>query len=75
MYWAQSLAEQTEDKALQAKFIPIAQQLSDNESKIVTELSPTHVGHVDIGGYYLPNKELVEQVMRPSACFNAIISA
>ncbi len=75
MYWAQSLAEQTEDKALQAKFIPIAQQLKDNESKIVTELSPTHVGHVDIGGYYLPNKELVEQVMRPSACFNAIISA
>jgi len=75
MYWAQSLAEQSEDKALQAQFISIAQQLSDNESKIVAELSPTHVGHVDIGGYYLPNKELVEKAMRPSACFNAIISA
>lgn len=74
MYWAQSLAEQTSDKALQAKFIPIAQQLSDNESKIVAELSPTHVGSVDLDGYYLPNKELVEKIMRPSDCFNAIIS-
>jgi len=73
MYWAQALAEQTKDKELQAKFIPIAQQLTDNESKIVTELNSVQGQAVDIGGYYCPDKALTEKVMRPSECLNAII--
>jgi isocitrate dehydrogenase len=28
---------------------------------------------VDLGGYYLPNKELVSKVMRASATLNSII--
>jgi len=35
MYWAQALAEQTDDKVLQEKFSPIAKQLTDSENKIV----------------------------------------
>jgi isocitrate dehydrogenase len=73
MYWAQALAEQSQDKELQGKFIPIAQQLTENESKIVTELNSVQGKAVDIGGYYCPDRKLAEKVMRPSESFNRII--
>jgi len=73
MYWAQALAEQTQDKELQAKFTPIAKQLSENEDKIVSELNSVQGSAVNIGGYYWPNKQLTEKVMRPSGCLNNII--
>src|SRR3989442_558101 len=38
LYWAQALAEQTEDKNLQARFAKVAKQLADNEAKIAAEL-------------------------------------
>jgi isocitrate dehydrogenase len=74
MYWAQALAEQNQDSELQTKFTAIAQQLSDNENKIVNELNAVQGKAVDIGAYYQPNSELASQVMRPSACFNAVIN-
>ena len=73
MYWAQALSEQDKDKELQAKFVPIAQQLTDNETEIVEQLNAVQGDAVDIGGYYHPNKELAEKVMRPSQSFNAVI--
>ncbi|NOR80767.1 MAG: NADP-dependent isocitrate dehydrogenase, partial [Methyloprofundus sp.] len=73
MYWAQALAEQSADQGLQAKFMPIVKQLTDNENKIIDELNAAQGKSVDIGGYYHPNKDLVTQVMRPSASLNAII--
>ena len=73
LYWAQALAEQSQDKDLQAKFIPIAQQLTENESKIVDELNSVQGKAVDIGGYYCPDRELAEKVMRPSESFNRIL--
>jgi len=74
LYWAQALAEQTENKVLQKKFTPIAQKLSDNESKIVAELNTVQNSVADLGGYYRPNADKLAGVMRPSPCFNAIIS-
>jgi isocitrate dehydrogenase len=74
LYWAQSLAAQTEDKELQAKFAPIAQELTANEAKIVEELIAVQGKPVDIGGYYHPNRELVSAAMRPSATFNAALA-
>jgi len=74
LYWAQALAEQTEDKALQEKFTPIAQQLSTNETKIISELNAVQNSIADLGGYYLPNATKLKTVMRPSPCFNTIIS-
>lgn len=74
MYWAQALAEQTNDAELKAMFLPIAEQLTNNEEKIVNELNSAQGKAVDIGGYYRPNKELVSQVMRASATLNAIVS-
>ncbi|MCK5191378.1 MAG: NADP-dependent isocitrate dehydrogenase, partial [Methylococcales bacterium] len=73
MYWAQALSEQDKDKELQAKFVPIAQQLTDNENEIVKQLNAVQGDAVDIGGYYLPNRELAAKVMRPSQIFNTVI--
>ncbi len=75
LYWAQELAAQTEDKDLQAHFAPMAKALADNEAKIIDELKAVQGKPVDIGGYYLADKEKVLAVMRPSATFNAIIDA
>jgi isocitrate dehydrogenase len=73
MYWAQELANQTKDASLKAEFTPIAKQLSDNESKIVSEFNDVQGKPVNIGGYYEPNEALINQVMRPSKTFNAIL--
>jgi len=75
MYWAQALAKQTRDEALQAKFTPIAASLAENESKIIAELIAAQGEPVDIGGYYHTDDALTDQAMRPSATLNAIIDS
>jgi isocitrate dehydrogenase len=75
MYWAQALAEQTEDKNLQARFAKVAKQLTDNEAKIVAELLGAQGKPVDMGGYYHPNDEKTTKAMRPSPTLNAIVDA
>ncbi|MDR2154994.1 MAG: NADP-dependent isocitrate dehydrogenase, partial [Burkholderiaceae bacterium] len=75
LYWAQALAEQTEDKELAAKFKPLAEALAKNEQKIVEELTAVQGKPVDIGGYYQPDSAKLEQVMRPSATFNQALGA
>ena len=75
LYWAQELAAQTEDLELQARFAPLAKQLSDNEEAIIAEMAAVQGKPVDIGGYYRSNSELTSQVMRPSATFNAALAA
>ncbi|MBR0800734.1 NADP-dependent isocitrate dehydrogenase [Bradyrhizobium jicamae] len=49
MYWAQELASQSEDPALQALFGPLAETLARNEEKIVAELAAVQANPVDIG--------------------------
>ena len=73
LYWAQALAEQTEDTALQAKFAPLAKTLSDNEQKIIGELNAVQGTSVDIGGYYHADPEKIKAAMRPSNTFNAAL--
>ena len=75
LYWAQALAAQTDNKELQESFTPIAQQLSDNENKIVTELNAVQGSAADVGGYYRMDKTLASKVMRPSETLNAIINS
>jgi isocitrate dehydrogenase len=75
LYWAQELAAQTEDATLQAQFAPLAQQLTDNEQTIVEELRAVQGKPVDIGGYYLPDIAKMTAIMRPSATFNAVLTA
>jgi isocitrate dehydrogenase len=73
LYWAQALAAQSEDKALQALFTPLAKSLTDNEQKIVGELNAVQGKPVDIGGYFKPDMAKMTAVMRPSATFNAAL--
>jgi isocitrate dehydrogenase len=74
-YWAQALAEQTEDTALQARFAPLAKTLADNEATIVAELNAVQGKPLDIGGYYFATPELASNAMRPSKTLNAAIDA
>jgi isocitrate dehydrogenase len=73
LYWANALANQTEDAELQARFSPVAQALNENEATITAELLAAQGTPADIGGYYLLDDEKTYKVMRPSNTFNAII--
>ncbi len=74
LYWAQELAEQTADAEMQAYFVPLAKTLLDNEAKIIDELNSVQGKSVDLGGYFMPDAERIEAVMRPSATFNAALA-
>lgn len=73
LFWAQALAEQTEDAELAAKFTSIAKYLAENEAKIVQELLAVQGKPADIGGYYLPDLSKLDAVMRPSTTFNKVV--
>jgi isocitrate dehydrogenase len=74
LYWAQALAEQSEDAGLKSQFAPIADALSTNEASIISELNSIQGQAVELGGYYQPDSELVAKAMRPSATLNSIIT-
>ena len=75
MYWAQALAEQTDDEELRTAFTAVAQALTKQEAKIVEELNNAQGPSMDIGGYYFPAPELAAKAMRPSETFNTILSS
>ena len=74
LYWAEALAQQTQDLALAQEFAPLAQKLKDNEATIISELTQIQGKPVDLGGYYHPNTAKVTEVMQGSqtlhSCFN-----
>jgi len=73
LYWAQALAAQSKDAALQARFASVARALAEGESTITAELIGAQGKPVDMGGYYQPDPAKVRAAMRPSATFNAVI--
>jgi len=73
LYWAQSLATQSDDAELKAQFIPIAEALTAHETAIANELIAVQGKPVDIGGYYHPDHAKTDTAMRPSATWNAVI--
>ena len=75
MYWARELAAQDEDAELKAHFAKLAETLSSHETTIVKELNAAQGPAVDLGGYYLVDRQRVSAAMRPSATFNGIIDA
>ena len=75
MYWAQELAEQTEDPELAEHFASLAKSLAENEDKILAEFSEVQGSPADIGGYYYPQDEKLMTVMRPSTTFNEALEA
>ena len=75
LYWAEQLANQNKDLELKETFGNIYEQLSQNESVINKELLDAQGAKMNLGGYYLPNKELASKAMRPSAVFNRILDS
>ena len=73
MYWAESLADQTSDPEIAAKFAPIAKAMSENEAAINDELVRAQGKPQDVGGYYHPDPDKTYAAMRPSATLNAIV--
>ena len=73
LYWAQELAEQTEDAELATGFAAIAEALATSEQKINEELLAVQGSPADIGGYFRPDDALVNAVMRPSDTFSGIL--
>ncbi|MGW4197769.1 NADP-dependent isocitrate dehydrogenase [Streptomyces sp. NPDC005004] len=75
LYWAQELAQQTDDADLAKAFAPFAEALAADEQKIVEELLAVQGSPADIGGYYKPDTAKADAVMRPSATWNAALAS
>jgi isocitrate dehydrogenase len=74
LYWAQALADQTDDQAVAERFGPLAAALAVNESVINEELLAVQGSPADIGGYFQPDDVKASAVMRPSRTFNEILA-
>jgi len=74
LYWAEALVEQTENAELQAYFKPLAKALSDGEEQIVSDLTTDQWHAVDLGGYYKPDVDKTNAIMRPSKLFNEALT-
>ena len=75
LYWARELAGQTADAGLAGRFAPVAEALGAANEAIQAELVAVQGHSVDIGGYYVPDAERTDAVMRPCARLNEIIDA
>ena len=73
LYWAEALANQTNNANLKTEFTPIAKALAENEQTIIEGLNTIQGQKVNIDGYYEPNENLVSNAMRPNSVFNSII--
>ncbi|WP_375239017.1 NADP-dependent isocitrate dehydrogenase [Aurantibacter sp.] len=74
MYWAEALANQTKDTELKAQFEKVAKELEANETKIVSELNDIQGNAVEIGGYYMPTENLLQEAMNPSNTLKTVLS-
>jgi len=73
MYWANELANQTEDTTLKATFEKVLADMKAQENDIVSELNSVQGSAEDVKGYYLPDTATTFAAMRPSATLNTII--
>ncbi|WP_435622671.1 NADP-dependent isocitrate dehydrogenase [Flagellimonas sp.] len=75
LYWAEELANQTKDNELKEIFSKVYNELSSKEAVIDKELVDAQGTSMDIGGYYLPKREMASNAMRPSSTLNAILES
>ncbi len=73
LYWAEELANQSDDQDLKISFTNISNSLKVNEEAILKELNSAQGSPVDIGGYYQPLDDKADPAMRPSSTLNKII--
>jgi isocitrate dehydrogenase len=75
MFWAEALANQTENSDLKEKFTKVSADLISNEAKIVDELNKVQGDKVDMGGYFHTDDAKLAKIMRPSETLNSIINS
>ena len=73
LYWAEAMANQTDDAAFSEAFSALHASLTESETTIVSELNAVQGLPADTGGYYRLNQAKAERVMRPSSTLNKII--
>ena len=59
----------------EAELLPLAERLAAEEATITGELLAVQGHPVDIGGYYMPDVNKLDEVMRPSQTLNAILAS
>lgn len=74
MFWAQELANQTQDAELAAEFAPLYEGLKENEEAILAEINATQAKPADIGGYYYPDDTKATRAMCPSDTLNGLLA-
>lgn len=74
MYWAEAMGAQSGNSELAEFFVKIAEELRANERIIVAELRGAQGVKVDMGGYFHPDLEKVNDIMRPSKTLNDIVN-
>jgi isocitrate dehydrogenase len=70
LYWSEELAAQTDDAEVAAAFTGLAKTLRESEPAIAKELLSVQGRPVDLGGYYKPDPEKADAIMRPSKTLN-----
>ncbi|WP_334014355.1 NADP-dependent isocitrate dehydrogenase [Alteromonas sp. S167] len=75
LYWAEEVANQTEDADLAAQFKPVYEELSAKIDDILAEIDATQGSAQEIGGYYYPDEDKLFATMSPSATLKAILNA
>ena len=73
-YWAEALYKQKQDKELSNIFKELYNKFTLNEDQIIDELIKSQGSKQDLNGYYLLDKELAKNAMRPSITLNKIIN-
>lgn len=74
-YWAEALANQTQNQELKVKFQEVFSEINENEETINNELIGAQGTPQEIKGYYRPDENLAEAAMRPSKTLNDIINS
>lgn len=74
LYWAKALADQNKDIELKNQFSRIYKEFMTHKHTIINELNSVQGNPVNIGGYYLPDENLVNKAMQPSKVLSKILN-
>ena len=74
-FWAQALADQTDDAELAAHFGPLAKTMNTELDHVIQALNDVQGNAVDLGGYFRPDPTKADAIMRPVAMFNELLEA
>ncbi|MGV3161563.1 NADP-dependent isocitrate dehydrogenase [Corynebacterium sp. 32222D000AT] len=72
-FWADELANQSDDSELAEKFAAVAKELNEQADEIAQALLDVQGSPADLGGYYLPDEAKTTSVMRPVDKYNQVI--